>query len=146
MSPLGFTPKYQDWAINRSNVAYVPSYFSFFGTVFIISTIIVFLNQHMSKKNTIATFYIVIVSVCVSLSSIMTDYYNYYVTLDQQLSNLKWISFNLFLNTAEFKAVPEGSILYAPTLWRARGIVSHFHDPRYWSDYVRKKNRQIAGN
>jgi hypothetical protein len=141
--PIALTLKYQDWAINHSTVAYVPSYFSFFGTVFIISSIIFFLNQHMINRQVTATLYIIIVSIFVSLSSIMTDYYNFYVTLDQQLSHLKWVSFNLFLDTPEFKAVPDGSVLYAPTLGRPRGIVDHSHDPTYWSTYVRQKTGKL---
>jgi hypothetical protein len=139
LSPLAFTPKYQEW-VAHGVLAYAYCYYSYFGTILLISTLVIGINQIIFNRKIIRYTFIVLVSCLLFLSSLATDFYNYYITLDQQFSQAKWNAFDLFLQTPDFRQIPDGSILYAPTLWRHRGIVANH--PSYWSDYVRTKTKR----
>ncbi|HPQ28240.1 MAG TPA: hypothetical protein PLQ82_07145 [Desulfobacteraceae bacterium] len=134
---LGLTPKYQDW-VSRGSLAYTTSFFSYFGTIIMISSIAFYINGIVRSRRIISRAYVFIVFCTIILFTMMTSYYNHYVTLDQQLSQIKWITVDRFINTAEFKNIPERSVIYAPSLWKARGIVA-LH-PGYWTDYVSQKS------
>lgn len=136
---LGFTPKYQEWVANGI-LAYVPCYFSYFGTILVISLVLTGINQIIFYRKLIHSIFIILVSGAMFSASLATDFYNYYVALDQQFSQAKWNAFDFFLQTGDFKQIPDGSVVYAPTLWRYRGILANHSS--YWSDYVRTKTRR----
>ncbi len=135
---LGFTEKYQSWVLEHGSLAYVPSYYAYFATIFLISTILLFLNQNIARWRFLSVSYIVITSVAVAAASLTTDYYNYYLTLDQQLSHLKWRTIDRLTQTDDFKALRDDSVIFAPSLWRYRGIV--MNGETYWSDYLTQKS------
>jgi hypothetical protein len=139
VSLLGLTPKYQEW-VRNGILAYVPCYFSYFGTILLISTILLGINQIIFHRKIVHYAFMILVSCMIFLSSLATDFYNYYITLDQQFSQAKWNAFDLFIQTTDFKQIPDGSIVYAPTLWRHKGNMANH--PSYWSDYVRIKTRR----
>jgi hypothetical protein len=134
---LGLTPTYQDSVLNGYSLAHCPSYFSYFALMFLITCMLFFLNQIVAGWRLLSVCYTLIVCCVVALGSLTTDYYNYYVTLDQQLSHLKWRVVDRLAQTDEFKALPDESVIYAPSLWRTRGIVAN--DENYWSAYLSQK-------
>jgi hypothetical protein len=137
VSPLGITEKYQSWVLDHGSLAYVPSYYAYFATIFLISAILLFLNQKMARWRLLSAAYIAGASVAVAAASLTTDYYNHYITLDQKLSHLKWRTIDRLIRTDDFKAVRDDSVILAPSLWRHRGIVAN--GETYWSDYLTQK-------
>lgn len=133
---IGLTPKYQTW-VGLGVLSYLPSFYSFFGTILFISTIILYCNQLLAKKAFAGPVYALLTAVLLFAGSLVTDYYNYYVARDQQLSQLKWTAMDHFLKSREFNLLPETSVIYAPSLWQKRGIISY--GKSYWTDYVRQK-------
>ena len=136
-SMIALTVQYQDWVINAGTLAYVPSYFSFFGTILLLTCIFFYLNQVLNRNKLAHTAYLLFASGFVFITCAATDYYNYYATRDQALCQLKWTTLDLFLITPAFDSIPAGSVIYSPTLWKTRGIVEN--DPAYWSDYIKVK-------
>lgn len=127
------TPKYQEWVVNGS-LAYVPSFFSFFGTMLLMGACIWFVNQKVRRMRIFGTICAFIISLFIVTAGILTDYYNHYITRDQELAQLKWDAFDLFLQSDEFAGIREGSVIYAPSLWDSRGILAS--EDGYWSRYV----------
>ncbi|MBI5589970.1 MAG: hypothetical protein HY881_05760 [Deltaproteobacteria bacterium] len=134
--PLGLTEKYFKWILNGT-LSYVYSHASFFGTILILS-IILFQYRNLGNGNKIIRIIsILLIGLVIATASLLTDYYNYYVVIDQQLSHLKWKTMDRFFETAEFDKIPQNSILVAPSLWKNRGIVSP--NTTYWSRYLLAK-------
>jgi hypothetical protein len=144
---VSLTLQYQDWVVNSGSLAYgLPSYCAYFGVVLLIGTVLLYLNQLARRSNTVSLGYIVLVSLFVGTTSLATDSYNYGIALDQRLSNLKWRTLDRFIRTNDFKALPEDSLLYAPSIWQARGIASNREE--YWTDYFTARSRKkisVAG-
>jgi len=137
---LGLTTKYQYW-ISFGTLAYTPSYFGYFGTILTLSSILMFFNNRVKKTKIINTVFLVSACSTVFVLSSITDYYNHYVTLDQQLSHLKWTSVDKLIKTVEFDKVPDGSIIYAPSLYRnSRGILKLGRN--YWTEYFTLKTKK----
>lgn len=124
------TPKYQNW-IRIGGLGFTVTYFSFFGTILLISTLIILVKQLAYKNIIIGRIYIVTLLLGVILTSILTDYSNYYVTKIQNQSNLKWRTVGEFLKTDQLRSIPENSIIYSPTLWGDIG-----YSDTYWGDYI----------
>ena len=138
---VSLTRQYQDWVVNSRSLAYgLPSYCSYFGVVFLIGTSLLYLNQLARRSPNLWLIYIVLASLFVGTTSLATDSYNYYIAREQRLSHLKWQTVDRFIRTDDFKAVPEGSLFYAPSLWQARGIVAN--SEKYWSDYFTARSRK----
>ena len=74
--------------------------------------------------------------------SLVTDFWNYHLNLDQQLSHRKWVAVDTLLKSDLIqKKISRHSLIYAPSLWdNYRGIIGI--DRRrgmdhYWRDYFR---------
>jgi hypothetical protein len=133
---LGLTGKYQQWA-SQGVLAYVFSFFAFYGTVLVLGAILALCFHLAKNRRGLSGFALVFIGGLVALGSLTSDYYNHYVTVDQQLSQLKWTVVERFFQTDEFQSLKPGSILVAPSLWRQRGIVAI--RPGYWSKYFEAK-------
>lgn len=134
---LGLTEKYFIWVVNYGLLSYVYSHAAFFGTILILS-IILFQCRNLGLSNKIfRIFSMLMIGLVIATMSLLTDCYNYHVTIDQQLSHLKWKTMDRFFETAEFDKIPQNSILLAPSLWKNRGIVSP--NATYWSRYILAK-------
>jgi len=125
---LALTLKYQQW-VASGNTNYVYSHFSYFGIILSFVLAIV-----CSAKK--AFFYYAIV-MAVVLMSYLSDINNRDIGQDQNYSKIKWVLFDNFLASDEFKNLPENSRILAPSLWNARGIAG-IHNS-YWSEYALKK-------
>ena len=134
VSLLGVTTKYQDWVTQSHSLAYIQSYYAYFGTVFTIALLIIGVKTALARTSLALLAYAVVVAALLALASIATDSYNYSIARDQQLSDLKWRAVDQLAQTDELKAMPYGAVVYAPSLWEHRGIVANH--PEYWSDYL----------
>ncbi len=140
--PLGFTTKYQSWVLESHSLAHSPSYYSYFAMVFLLTSILIFLNQKIGRSRILLLSYVVFASSVVAAGSFATDFYNYYITNDQRLAYLKWTVLDHFIQTEDFKALPANAVIYAPSLWRTRGILAH--DPGYWTAYFTQKSGKVV--
>jgi hypothetical protein len=139
--PLGLTEKYFIW-VSNGMISYVYSHAAFFGTIFIIS-IILFQCRNIGYSNKIIRIISeLVIGLVIVTASLLTDYYNYYVVIDQQLSDLKWKTMDCFFETVEFDKIPQNSIIVAPSLWKSRGIVSP--STTYWSRYILAKTGKMV--
>ncbi len=137
---LGLTAKYQRW-IGLGTLAYMQSYFSYFGTILTLSSILLFINDAVKNKKFIKPIFMLTVCSIVFFTSGITDYYNHYVTLDQQISQLKWATVEKFIKTPEIGNIPEGSVIYAPSLFHnTRGILKP--NTNYWTKYFTLKTKK----
>jgi hypothetical protein len=131
---VGLTRQYQDWVVNSNSLAYgAPSYFAYFAMVFMIVVVMLGLGQCFMRWPFAWRLYVVLACCFVTATSLATDYYNHYITLDQQLSHLKWRTVDRFIATETYGKIPAGSVIYAPSLWRGRGIMAN--SDFYWTEY-----------
>jgi len=136
---VSLTAKYQDWVLRYHSLAYsAPSYDAYFAMIFLLVTVLLFLSRALSQWKILSGAYIFCVCVGIAVASLATDFYNYHITVDQQLSHLKWRTVDRFLQTEEFDALPSDSVILAPSLWRQRGIVANAET--YWSRYLTQKS------
>jgi hypothetical protein len=136
---VSLTPQYQDWVVDSGSLAYgAPSYYAYFAMVFLIVVVMLGLSQLLARWRLVWRLYVLLACCFVAGTSLATDYYNHSITLDQQLSHLKWKTVDRFISTDIFGAIPEGSIIYAPSLWRARGIMAN--SDNYWGGYFSRQS------
>ncbi len=132
---ISLTPKYQEWA-KQGTLAYVPSYFAFFGTALMIVAALCFVYRRFPKR-----FWLnIVLGSLLFIAALLTGTSNYYYALDQKQSQLKWRIVDSFLTTSVFNTLPGGCVIIAPDLWEKRGILAFDHDPTYWSDYFTVKS------
>jgi hypothetical protein len=135
---VALTPKYQLW-VRSGSLGYTINYFSFFGVVLLIGSLAIWCHDAVTRigvKRAIGLAGIVLVA----YTSLATDYGNSIVEMDKSLSMDKWRMIDYFATSEEFKGIPEGSVIYAPSLWAYRGNVGI--DPSYWSEYISKAGRK----
>ena len=131
------TIKYQQWVIAAHALAYMNCYYAFFGTMFTLGLGLLAINQVLACSKPLSYIYVWIVSSLLAIASLATDKYNYYISLDQQLSQQKWRAIDRLTQTEDFKALKAESVIYSPTLFSFRGIVANF--PHYWTDYLSER-------
>ena len=133
---LGTTAKYQNWVLLHGSKGYTTTYLSFFGTVAALALLVTYMMSWVSNKYTRAVL-VVVFAIITSFISLITDYHNFFVFHDQQLTDMKWKVMDRFIETKTFQSIPAGSLIYSPTLFEGRGIVGIY--PDYWTSYIQKK-------
>ncbi|HMM66313.1 MAG TPA: hypothetical protein PKC03_05175 [Dokdonella sp.] len=129
---LGLTPKYQYW-VELGSKAYVYSHFSYFAWIALLALLLIPLLQSFRSSGFLAAF-----ALLVAAGSILTDWSNYETNLQQKLSARKWETFDRFLESEAFSAVPEGSRIHYVGLDLYRGIA--VTDELYWKLYSKAKS------
>ncbi|HVF72679.1 MAG TPA: hypothetical protein VM940_13830 [Chthoniobacterales bacterium] len=138
---VGLTRQYQDWVINHGSLAYgAPSYYAYFAMVFVLAVTMLGLRQVLARWRLAGRLYVLLACCFVAATSLATDLYNQSITRDQQLSHLKWKTVERFMRTDSFAAIPPGSTIYAPSLWRPRGIVAN--SDNYWTEYLSQRSKK----
>ena len=133
---LGLTEQKRDWAL-RGVTSFVYSYYSFIALIFTI--VFLFTGILNLFKNTSIRIFLVLSFCFLSAGiSILTDFQNNKTIVDKKYSHIKWDAVSNFLNTSQFKSIPEGSILYAPSLFESRGIA--VITDHYWTEYISLKS------
>ena len=134
---LGFTSKYQSWVFSGGVKGYTTTYYSFFATVCALALLVTYILQFVKRRHNARIAIVLFFAITASCFSYFTDYYNFFVAQDQKLSHIKWKIVDKFLQTPQFEMIPDGSVIYAPTLYEHRGIVEIY--PGYWAAYVNRK-------
>lgn len=139
---IGFTEKYQKWVMTAGSHAYLSTYYSFIAQICFLSFTLILACDFLSNLKKIRFLLITFISISAATVSFLTDFHNFYVTQDQMLSQSKWRTINHFLSTPEYQSIKNGSLVYAPSLFKNRGIVANHSS--YWSDYFMKKTGKIV--
>lgn len=140
--PVSLVKKYQDW-VQMGTMGFINTFHSFFGVIILLIILILIVFNLLNKikiENTkkIATvIFMTVVIIIFSMISVITDFSNNAYTLSQVQSTYKWKMVDLFIKSEEFKKIPPGSIIYAPSLFKSIGIMEIF--PPYWTDYISYK-------
>lgn len=134
---ISFTPKYQDW-VQRGDTAFLTTFFSMFGSALIISVLCIFIYKKISRSNRILFFACIII--IMFRYTLITSYANSHIIQSQILSNRKWQVIDAFIQTDEFKNIPDGVVLYAPTLWNHKAIMENTDN--YWTEYIKRKSKK----
>lgn len=130
---ISLTSKYQDWVLKYGGLQYTVTYFSYLGTILFISCSLFFLKSRI--KNIIIYLSInIFIGFFIFLGTLLTDYSNHHVIKSQIQSQYKWNIFDRFINADEFKQMPDGSVVYAASLWGDIG-----YPESYWTEYVKQK-------
>jgi hypothetical protein len=135
--PLAITTKYQAWAIENYSHGYLTSYFVFFGVVILLALLIegaVSWVLHRSRRGgylLAGVFATLAFVVCYS-----TDLINAHVAHTEKQMYDKWKTVDQWIASPSFRAIPEGSLILAPSLFEHYPGTVHVFDD-YWTDYVR---------
>jgi hypothetical protein len=138
---LGLTQKYQDWVLIHGIKEYTCTYFSYFSWIVLIIVIIFYISR-ITSNNILRQIYTIIISLCVVLTSFLTDYSNSITINDQKISHMRWLTFDYVIQKNKFE---NNSMIFSPTLFNSRSI-SLNHDT-YWSEYLSakyKKNIEVT--
>ncbi len=128
---FAITEHYQD-TVKHGTIGIQGSYFSFLAFIYCFVPAVVLIKQKMKRK---ALKYAFVMSTALLMAglSILIDNSNGYIAKYQKMSDMKWQAVDRFLQSEEFRSVPDGSVIYAPSLWTIIGSVG-IHDS-YWSEY-----------
>lgn len=134
----GLTKMKQDW-VKGGDYAFVATYFSYVW----MTMFFVVLLSYMKKRK----LFVLIISVIIAYLSLVVDYSNNLVSIDQKLSYQKWTMFDKFTKTDFFRSLPDDTVFKADTLWNARGIAAS--QGSYWTAYtklIHEKNIKFLQN
>ncbi|MEK5146080.1 hypothetical protein MKX53_03505 [Psychrobacillus sp. FSL K6-4615] len=131
--PLAITKHYQDTVMNDHLLGMPVSYFSYISLIALSTFILVFLLNLNIRKKVLSKILIFVIALGVSFISIGVDFNNYYISENQALAMYKWKTIDKFIESEDFKNVPNNSYIVAPTLWEQVGSLG-IHDS-YWDEY-----------
>lgn len=133
---LSLTPAYQTAVLEYEQLGMPVSFFSFFFIVLCLSLIFYISKLFITSKRVRKVIFIL---ECIILAyiSLSVDFTNHYISKYQKMSNYKWEVLNQFFDSSDFQNIPDGSIIYAPTLRYQIGSVGI--SDGYWNDYFKNK-------
>ena len=135
--PLAITVKYQTWVIEDFTHGYLTTYFVFFGVVILLALLIEGAVSWLSSRSRLTAqalggvFAAAAFIVCYG-----TDVINAHVALTERRMYDKWQTVDAWIASPAFQAIPEGSLILAPTLFDHYPGTTHLFDD-YWTAYVR---------
>lgn len=133
--PISLSEKYSVQYPNSTY--YVSTYFSYISVGLLFSIVLVLPICIGVKwlKNLLLYFSVIIVS----LGSLMTDYANYHAVVDLQNPKNTFDIIDDFIETDEFKSIPDNSFIYAPNLFSKSSKIS-WVNVHNWSYYIYMKS------
>jgi hypothetical protein len=116
--PLAVTGKYQSWVIDSSSRGYVTAYFVFFGIVIALALLADGIATFLAgRSRVLGRTALTLIALAVFILSYGTDYVNAHVSATQERMYDRSAAVDAWMKTPGFKAIPDGSVVYAPTLW-----------------------------
>ncbi|MEI6174466.1 MAG: hypothetical protein WCR01_12010 [Bacteroidota bacterium] len=140
--PLALTEKYMAYAGLGTMIGYVTTFFSFFGTLLLItlllSSVMNLFNFSKFVKHGVTGIFVIGFFVC----SVLTDFSNYSIAKDMHSANLRFYAVDELMKSDEFKTIPTGTPFYAKDMWNnpsycARGITEQEFN---WNEYFYAKS------
>lgn len=114
---------------------YLVTSFSYYAFTVAFAAAVLFANARLHAPFARRWLHAILVAT-VFCWSILTDYTNYHVALSQSQVFKKWLIVDDFLKTPDFESIPEGSFVYAPTLWQHSELAPLVEVPHYWERYI----------
>jgi len=140
--PLAVTTKYQSWALDNYQHGYLTSYFVFFGVVILLALVFEGGVSWVSQRSRplahalVGVLAVVVFGVCYA-----TDVVNAHVAHTERQMYDRWQVVDQWIASPAFQALPEGSLILAPTLFdHYPGTVTVFDD--YWTRYVSVRGKK----
>jgi hypothetical protein len=139
--PLALTPKY-NFYVKYGMIGYIPTYFSLFGVVFILSILFGYLSGLLTRYKILKRFLTIIVVTGFFICSFLTDFSNYTIAKDVRSGNLRFYAMEDLIKSEKFQKIPGGSNIYAPDLYNnpsysARNLTEQSFN---WSDFIGLKS------
>ena len=132
---IALVKKYQLLLVEHDILSHTTSCYSQFGYYLILAILLLRVSRtlayhgHLSWAIVWAGFW----ALSIGTMSLAVDYWNDHVHRDQDLAGKKWELLDHFADSEAFANIPKNGIVYAPSLWKGRGILGHYRG--YWSDY-----------
>jgi len=120
--PMAYSEKYYFYVVEAGMKGYVTTFFSFFGTLLLITLLLAALASLFSFHKIVKTAIISIAVFGIFICSMLTDYSNYMVARDIHSANLRFYALDDLMKTDEFKSIPPGSPFFGPTLYDSPSI------------------------
>ena len=114
--PLALTPKY-NFYVKFGMIGYIPTFFSLFGVVFLLSVITGYLTGFLSKYKLINRLLSIFIITGFFICSYLTDFTNYTIAKDVRSANLRFYAMEDLIKIDKFKAIPAGSNIFAKDLY-----------------------------
>jgi hypothetical protein len=134
-APLAVTPKYQ--ALADAWSPYITGYFSFLCFTVCLWGLLRVLAGTVDGRPRLAAALFGILGALVFAGAAMNAIANQGVERKQEQHYVQWKLMNALFRTAVFRAMPNGSVVIAPTLWDGIEYVTWNDLDKYWTDYVR---------
>lgn len=115
---------------------YLVTTFSFYAFTTALTAAVLYINGLNMAGPLRRLLHALAVAAVFSLS-ILTDYSNYHIGKLQGQVHRKWLIVDDFLASPEFAAIPENSVMYAPTLWQDSSLAPLVEVKTYWQRYFR---------
>ncbi len=137
-SPLlhSLTAKYQQF-VERGVFVYLPTFFSFLGFVLFAVACLIGMNQCMQRTR-LYPLWTAVIAVMVTGISMFHSFNNYHVARYQAHQAMTWGMMRQIVRSSSFASIPDGTIVYTPTLPRASVaydmLAGQVGD--YWTDWI----------
>jgi hypothetical protein len=135
---LAFTSKYQAWVEGGSS-SFTYTFYSMIFAAIALAFILAMISRASFMKKTVVRHTVLLVIgglVFVVAGSVGVNNQVYFQ--DQALSNRKWSLFDTVIKSDHFRDVPDGSVIYSPSLASHQRGIAQALAP-YWTDYVQAK-------
>lgn len=129
---VALIPKYQVWAASGAAIAFTVTYFSYLSIILLFLGFLLLIGNLRTYVNKLFYYFITFLIVAMLfVISVTHDYVNNHITTSQRQASLKWDAVDNWAKSPEFSAIPDNSLIYAPTLW------NYMLKPTYWQEYLK---------
>jgi hypothetical protein len=133
---ISLTSKYQYW-VSIGSLSYLTAYFSFFGVIFLICSILIFLNNSFIGKRYVYKVFRIISFLLIGLLSYVTDYSNYQFAKSAEITSGKWEIMDQFMASDSFHSIQDNSVIFTPTLINTQDTYLSNAYKEYWKSYIK---------
>ncbi len=137
-SPLlhSLTDKYQQF-VERGVFVYLPTFFSFLGFVLFAFACLVGVNQCLQRTRLYPLWTVAIALTVIGIS-MLHSFNNYHVARYQAHHGMTWSMMRQIVRSSSFASIPDGTIVYTPTLPRASVAYDMLAGKvgDYWTDWI----------
>jgi hypothetical protein len=140
--PIALTAKYQTWVVESFSHGYLTVYFAYFGVVLLLALLMAGIVRVAARWSRLLSGIAAgILAVAAFLTTYGTDFLNAHVALTQRAMYDRWQAVDAWIGSPEFAAMPEGSLVLAPSLFERYPGTTYVGE-EYWSRYVQHHGRK----
>ena len=135
---LGLIQHHRQWVTTGGATSYLYSYYSYLAAVAFIGSGYVITLIKLTQWPKLRGGFITLAILSGMVTAYEVEYVNHAVSIDQKVSSDRWDTIDSFILTDDFKAIEDGAVIYAPTLYQGRGIMALADG--YWTQYIKRKS------